>query len=337
MDNNNIANRIVELRNKQGLSQKQLGDMLGVSNKAVSKWENGESMPKTSTMLKLAEIFEIDVNELIGFSSSASAESNKNEEEINRLKSENAILSSKLNEIDKKKKRGFISVVLVCIVGIIASIVIAFCSNVDKGVNLEIKDAGEKGTSIAFSDETFAPSSALENYILSNYDDELSFGDSKYAIYKDKDGKEHKVIIICDQDSNYIKLTVGKKGYYYSSVSSADLINRKNIYSLTFIDKSITDNYYDDYYYDMSEGKESINCFCSFYKSLGKPIDKAITQSFMGNDAVTVSIELYSFSFSDIEIGEFFKDNKGNTYFYDYVTANAYSVGKEMSDYVYQH
>ena len=66
MDNFEFANRIVELRKQKGLSQKELGDMLGVSNKAVSKWENGESMPKLSTMLKLAEIKGIDGNELIG-------------------------------------------------------------------------------------------------------------------------------------------------------------------------------------------------------------------------------------------------------------------------------
>ena len=66
MDNFEFANRIVELRKQKGLSQKELGDMLGVSNKAVSKWENGESMPKLSTMLKLAEIMGIDGNELIG-------------------------------------------------------------------------------------------------------------------------------------------------------------------------------------------------------------------------------------------------------------------------------
>lgn len=43
MDNYEFAQRIVELRRQKGLSQKQLGEMLGVSNKAVSKWENGVS------------------------------------------------------------------------------------------------------------------------------------------------------------------------------------------------------------------------------------------------------------------------------------------------------
>ena len=56
MDKNEFSERLLKLRREKGLSQKELGDLLGVSNKAISKWENGESMPKTETMLKLAEL-----------------------------------------------------------------------------------------------------------------------------------------------------------------------------------------------------------------------------------------------------------------------------------------
>ena len=67
MANYDLSNRIYELRTQKGLSQKELGAILGVSNKAVSKWETGTAIPKTETLIKLAEVFEISTEELIGF------------------------------------------------------------------------------------------------------------------------------------------------------------------------------------------------------------------------------------------------------------------------------
>ena len=60
-----LSNRIYELRTQKGLSQKELGAILGVSNKAVSKWETGTAIPKTETLIKLAEVFGISTEELI--------------------------------------------------------------------------------------------------------------------------------------------------------------------------------------------------------------------------------------------------------------------------------
>lgn len=65
MANYELSNRIYELRTQKGLSQKELGAILGVSNKAVSKWETGTAIPKTETLIKLAEVFGISTEELI--------------------------------------------------------------------------------------------------------------------------------------------------------------------------------------------------------------------------------------------------------------------------------
>ena len=65
MANYELSNRIYELRIQKGLSQKELGAILGVSNKAVSKWETGTAIPKTETLIKLAEVFEISTEELL--------------------------------------------------------------------------------------------------------------------------------------------------------------------------------------------------------------------------------------------------------------------------------
>lgn len=59
-----FGNFLCELRTQKGLSQSQLGEMLGVTNKAVSKWENGSTKPNTNLLPKIAEIFGVTVEEL---------------------------------------------------------------------------------------------------------------------------------------------------------------------------------------------------------------------------------------------------------------------------------
>lgn len=65
MRNYDLGNRIYELRKEKGFSQKELGEMVGVTNKSVSKWENGTAIPKTDTLVKLATVFEISPQELL--------------------------------------------------------------------------------------------------------------------------------------------------------------------------------------------------------------------------------------------------------------------------------
>ena len=60
-----VGNLIAALRTEKGLSQSELGLLLGVTNKAVSRWETGRGYPDTILLLKLAEIFGITVDELL--------------------------------------------------------------------------------------------------------------------------------------------------------------------------------------------------------------------------------------------------------------------------------
>ena len=64
MNNYAFGNYICTLREKKGLSQAELGKLLGVSNKAVSKWETGASYPSTEIMLPLAEALGTTIEEL---------------------------------------------------------------------------------------------------------------------------------------------------------------------------------------------------------------------------------------------------------------------------------
>lgn len=65
MNDYKFGNRIFELRTKLNLSQAELGAMVGVTNKAVSKWEMGKSKPTTDVIRKLAALFNMNVDELL--------------------------------------------------------------------------------------------------------------------------------------------------------------------------------------------------------------------------------------------------------------------------------
>ena len=65
MDQIKIGNFIAECRKKVNLTQMQLSEKLGITDRAVSKWERGLSMPDSSIMLELCEILEISVNDLL--------------------------------------------------------------------------------------------------------------------------------------------------------------------------------------------------------------------------------------------------------------------------------
>ncbi len=65
MDQIKIGKFIAECRKKQGLTQMQLGEKLSITDRAISKWENGRSMPDSSIMLELCDILKITVNDLL--------------------------------------------------------------------------------------------------------------------------------------------------------------------------------------------------------------------------------------------------------------------------------
>ena len=60
-----FGNYISALRERRGLSQFQLGALVGKSDKAVSKWENGVSKPRIGTIKKLSEVLDISVDDLL--------------------------------------------------------------------------------------------------------------------------------------------------------------------------------------------------------------------------------------------------------------------------------
>ena len=59
-------NIITELRAKKGFSQDELAEKVFVTRQAVSRWENGETVPNTETLKLLSKVFDVSINTLLG-------------------------------------------------------------------------------------------------------------------------------------------------------------------------------------------------------------------------------------------------------------------------------
>ena len=65
MDQVRIGKFIAQCRKKENLTQMQLAELLGITDRAVSKWETGRAMPDSAIMLELCSVLKITVNDLL--------------------------------------------------------------------------------------------------------------------------------------------------------------------------------------------------------------------------------------------------------------------------------
>ena len=113
-----IGRFIAECRKKVKLTQKQLAEKLGITDKAISKWERGLAMPDTSIMLELCDILSISVNELLSGEKINMDNNQKNEQ----------LLLDMAKELEKKNKTIWSSmwaIMVVSMTALVAGIFIA--------------------------------------------------------------------------------------------------------------------------------------------------------------------------------------------------------------------
>ena len=114
-----IGKFIADCRKKENLTQMQLAEKLGITDKAVSKWERGISLPDSSIMLQLCDILDISVNELL--CGDKTIMENKNE------KNEQLLLDM-AKEMERNNKiiwSAMWTILVVSIVGLFACIFVA--------------------------------------------------------------------------------------------------------------------------------------------------------------------------------------------------------------------
>lgn len=65
MDTIKIGKYLAQLRHNRGLTQEALGEKLGVTNKTVSRWENGNYLPTVDALQQLSDLYGVTINEIL--------------------------------------------------------------------------------------------------------------------------------------------------------------------------------------------------------------------------------------------------------------------------------
>ncbi len=114
-----IANRLVQLRKKNGLSQEALAAKLGISRQAISKWERAEASPDTDNLMALASLYGMTLDALLN------TENDTYILDDNQTASEEAAARPEKTELQKKGSKllkfpfPIIAVILFLLIGII--------------------------------------------------------------------------------------------------------------------------------------------------------------------------------------------------------------------------
>ncbi len=111
MDQEKIGRFIAKCRKSENLTQMQLAEKLGITDRAVSKWERGKSLPDSAIMLELCSILKITVNDLLS--------GEKVSMENNNQKNEQLLLDM-AKELEQKNKTIWTSMWAILIVSMTA-------------------------------------------------------------------------------------------------------------------------------------------------------------------------------------------------------------------------
>ena len=140
MDQIKIGKLIAECRKKNNLTQMQLAEKLNITDRAISKWENGKGMPDSSIMLDLCAELKISVNELLSGERIDMKEYDKKTEEL-------LVELAKQDELKNRKLMTSMWTILITSAIFYVVIILLAVNTLKEGILL--------GTIICFSTMTF--------------------------------------------------------------------------------------------------------------------------------------------------------------------------------------
>ena len=103
MDQKKIGQFLRELRTEKKLTQEQFAEIIGMTNRSISRWENGVNMPDFDVLIQIAEYFDVSIEEILDGERRTSSMDNETEETLLKVadynNSENMIFSKRLSYI----------------------------------------------------------------------------------------------------------------------------------------------------------------------------------------------------------------------------------------------
>lgn len=334
MNKNEFSKIIFEARKAKGLSQKQLADMLGVSNKSVSKWENAEAFPRDDTLDKLCSV--LDIN--LGCDSVVNEE---HERQLGELKRENDGLKSELLYLKAKRRRAVTVTAVLSVLCLAVAAVTAFMISPDNRNN-KVSGIGNKYSVVTFADTKYYPADETFSYYMKSSD--FNPQNAKYAELS-LNGEESKITVMCEEyNDSIICSKQGGNTYYYLKEAVLDF-TVEDFDSFQLYSGSVANNTpkyefsknADEYWHSGLYDNEEAVAFLNYYNSPKKELDSKKTEQYLGNNSYVISAEFTidiseKYGLYSAELGEFFTDGEGNIFFYDYRDAAAYEVNEEVSD-----
>lgn len=237
MDQEKIGKFISEMRRKKKMTQREFAEKLGVTDKTVSRWENGHYLPDVSLFNDVCEILDIEVAELLRGEKMNKMEKKDVEETIDKI----VDISNK--EIKKKNKKVIVvSVVLVLLIIILSGLILYFNKEKEE-VRLKTGEVMDWPFWIAVKEKEdgWVCSFEIWDYSASRYENPYSYSyNCDNFKYKKLNGYvAHGEEMGLDGEKYTYDIEVNHPEYIFNDMYNKDLNNISNYFSKYQFNKKI--------------------------------------------------------------------------------------------------
>ena len=213
MDWKQIGMFIAKLRKEKGMTQEELADKLASTRHSISKWENGVNTPNTEVLLKLGEIFDISINEILA----CKRRTEDNAKEVDNI-------SINLISDNKKKIKKLIKIFSIIICSLIIIFLVYYFINTYSSLYV-YRVAGESDIFSTF--DGIAIFSKNKSYLkLGNINSKNNINDYECEIFYNYNNKEN--VILKSQNGNELLVSIYGSNNYFTYKNKDQII--KNTY-----------------------------------------------------------------------------------------------------------